>query len=96
MRSWSGSNRFLIRESAIGGQPKSSSGTNRRWSGLSSLRAAAVADAYDSGETIRSLAEEFDGQPGSRPPDHSDRQAGAPPRRQDEGRRSRRRKGEKK
>ena len=62
---------------------------------LSSLRASAVADAYDSGETIRSLAEEFDVSP-ARVHQIMQTASGRPSEAPGEGRRSRRRKGDKK
>ena len=62
---------------------------------LSSLRASAVADAYDDGETIRSLAEEFDVSP-ARVHQIIQTASGRPSEAPGEGRRSRRRKGEKK
>lgn len=62
---------------------------------LSSLRAAAVADAYDSGETIRSLAEEFDVSP-ARVHQIIHTASGRPSEAPRQGRRSRRPKGENK
>jgi DNA-directed RNA polymerase specialized sigma24 family protein len=62
---------------------------------LSSLRAAAVADAYDSGETIRSLAEEFNVSP-ARVHQIIQTASGRPTEAPGQGRRSRRRKGENK